>query len=108
MSRYFKLFPTVTIIPFYLCTIQQRITNTLQKKNKNNSLIYFYFINCSYFHLLKSWLVIEYSAKTPRVFGFYIISHHNDIIVLLLTEHSVVNVFINKLKQFTTIPINVL
>ena len=90
MSRYFKLFPTVTIIPFYLCTIQQRITDSLQK-NKNNSLIYFYFINCK-----KSWLVIEYSAKTPGVFGFYIISHRNDIIVLLLTEHSVVNVFINK------------
>ena len=34
MSRYFKLFPTVMIIPFYLCTIQQRITNTLQKKQK--------------------------------------------------------------------------
>ena len=47
--------------------------------------------------------------KTPGVFGFYnIISHRNDIIVLLLTEHSVVNVFINKLKQFTTISINVL
>ena len=108
MSHYFKLFPTVTIIPFYLCTIQQRITNTLTK-NKNNFLIYFYFINCSYFHLLKSWLVIEYSAKTPGVFGFYnIILHHNDVIVLLFTERSVVNVFINKLKQFTTIPINVL
>ena len=34
MSRYFKLFPTVTIISFYLCTIQQQITNTLQKKQK--------------------------------------------------------------------------
>ena len=108
MSRYFKLFPTVMIIPFYLCTIQQRITNTLQKKQKQFFNL-FYFINCSYFHLLKSWLVIEYSTKTPGVFSFYnIISHRNDIIVLLLTEHSVVNVFINKLKQFTAIPINVL
>ena len=34
MSRYFKLFPTVTIMPFYLCTIQQQITNTLQKKKQ--------------------------------------------------------------------------